>query len=240
MEGQPRVRNEWRGSTRGVGVRTRQATAAGQRPGKRRANTSGADSRASEPPGLSQVVYRRATRSTVVLLRCHRRRYVVVVLVQWQRAVVLLRVDRQRSNIERIANKIPAKERNRPSTCLCRLFFSFFCFLSHTREKQEEVWGETQVDHIPEDTSLLKEFPLSLSLSLSSELFTVHPRHIVTRHFGWAPTIPSNTPTAQSRRCWRKSKCAQWFPATCAALGFLPFSPFSIRSCNKHGEKVPV
>ena len=177
MEGQPRVRNEWRGSTRGVGVRTRQATAAGQRPGKRRANTSGADSRASEPPGLSQVVYRRATRSTVVLLRCHRRRYVVVVLVQWQRAVVLLRVDRQRSNIERIANKIPAKERNRPSTCHCRLFFSFFCFLSHTREKQEEVWGETQVDHIPEDTSLLKEFPLSLSLSFLGAFYRSPSSH---------------------------------------------------------------
>ncbi|KZC11456.1 hypothetical protein WN55_02630 [Dufourea novaeangliae] len=50
MEGQPRVRTEWRGGTRGVGVRSRQATAAGQRTGKRGENTSGTDSRASEPP----------------------------------------------------------------------------------------------------------------------------------------------------------------------------------------------
>ena len=61
MEGQARVRKEWRG---GVGVGARQGTAAGQRPGKRGANTSRADSRASEPPRLSQaaVVYRRALR----------------------------------------------------------------------------------------------------------------------------------------------------------------------------------
>lgn len=84
MEGQPRVRNEWRGGRKGVGVRSRQATAAGQRPGKRGANTSGTDSRDFEPPGLSQaaVVYRRATRATVVCYAACRRRYVVVVLMQ--------------------------------------------------------------------------------------------------------------------------------------------------------------
>ncbi|KOX80961.1 hypothetical protein WN51_00879 [Melipona quadrifasciata] len=68
MEGQPRVSNEWRGGREegwGYGL----GTAAGQRPGKRRANTSGADSRASEPPGdLSQAAGRCisscATRST--------------------------------------------------------------------------------------------------------------------------------------------------------------------------------
>lgn len=176
MEGQPRVRNEWRGSTRGVGVRTRQATAAGQRPGKRRANTSGADSRASEPPGLSQVVYRRATRSTVVLLRCHRRRYVVVVLVQWQRAVVLLRVDRQRSNIERIANKIPAKERNRSSTCLCRLFFSFFVFY-RIHEKSRKKFEERRRLTIYPRTPHSERSSPSLSLSFLGAFYRPPSSH---------------------------------------------------------------
>lgn len=83
MEGQARVRKEWRGGTRSVGVRSRRATAAGQRPGKRGANTSGTDSRDSEPPGLSQaVVYRRVLPVPTVVLLCRRRRgYVVVVLV---------------------------------------------------------------------------------------------------------------------------------------------------------------
>lgn len=63
MEGQPRVRGEWRGGTGGVGVRSRQATAAGQRPGKRAANTSGTDSRASEPPNS------RKRRLYIVVLR---------------------------------------------------------------------------------------------------------------------------------------------------------------------------
>lgn len=53
MEGQPRVRYEWRGGERAEGVRSRRATAAGQRPGKRRENTSGADLRASEPSGYT-------------------------------------------------------------------------------------------------------------------------------------------------------------------------------------------
>ncbi|KYN08407.1 hypothetical protein ALC62_00604 [Cyphomyrmex costatus] len=53
MEGQPRVRYEWRGGKRGVGVRSSRATAAGKRPGKQRADTSGADLRASEPSGYT-------------------------------------------------------------------------------------------------------------------------------------------------------------------------------------------
>lgn len=71
MEGQPRARYEWRDGTRGVGVLSRRAAAAaGQQPGKRRANTSGADLRASEQTGFLRpaaapcslcCVYRRAT-----------------------------------------------------------------------------------------------------------------------------------------------------------------------------------
>lgn len=53
MEGQPRVRYEWRGGKRGVGVRSSRAVAAGKRPGKQRANTSGADLRAFEPLGYT-------------------------------------------------------------------------------------------------------------------------------------------------------------------------------------------
>lgn len=82
MEGQPRVRYEWRGGKRGVGVRSSRATAAGKRPGKQRANTSGADLRASEPSGNTAVaaplLYTVALR---VLRSCsshHRRRRRVV------------------------------------------------------------------------------------------------------------------------------------------------------------------
>lgn len=83
MEGQPRVRYEWRGGVRGVGVHSRRAAVAGQRPGKRRAGTSGADCaplsrrdtrRASTP--LCRILSR-YTRATVVLshrCRCRLRR----------------------------------------------------------------------------------------------------------------------------------------------------------------------
>lgn len=54
MEGQPRVRYEVEGLAReGMGVRSSRAAAAGKRPGKQRANTSGADLRASEPSGYT-------------------------------------------------------------------------------------------------------------------------------------------------------------------------------------------
>lgn len=79
MEGQPRVRYEWRGGKRGVGVRSSRAAAAGKRPGKRRANTSGADLRASEPgytAAAAPLLYAVALR---VLQSC--RRTVVAVAV---------------------------------------------------------------------------------------------------------------------------------------------------------------
>lgn len=71
MEGQPRVRYEWRGGKRGVGVRSSRAVAAGKRPGKQRANTSGADLRAFEPLGYTAaaLLYTVALR---VLRSCRR------------------------------------------------------------------------------------------------------------------------------------------------------------------------
>ncbi|EZA52745.1 hypothetical protein X777_07126 [Ooceraea biroi] len=73
MEGQPRVRYEWRGGVRGVGVHSRRAAAAGQRPGKRRASTSGADLRASEPSRYTACSsHRRCCRRCRCRCRCRR------------------------------------------------------------------------------------------------------------------------------------------------------------------------
>lgn len=84
MEGQPRVRYEWRGGKRGVGVRSSRAVAAGKRPGKQRANTSGADLRAFEPLGYTAAAAPLYTVALRVLRSCRR----TVVAVDEPRSVL--------------------------------------------------------------------------------------------------------------------------------------------------------
>lgn len=78
MEGQSRVRYEWRGGKRGVGVRSSRAVAAGKRPGKQRSNTSGADLRAFEPLGYTAAAVPLLYTVALRVLRSCRRTVVAV------------------------------------------------------------------------------------------------------------------------------------------------------------------